>query len=222
MSMHQKGFELNNIGNTPGNVLFAAYVGPSMNPTLCEPEMMEIVPYGSRPLRIGDVVFCLPPKADQPVVHRVARVTPAGITTRGDNNTREDPYLLHPKDIKGQVVAAWRGRKRREISGGLQGRLTGRWFCWQRILDRAVAGLLRPPYRALSRRGNIAHLLPLRFRPRVVVFHAQGQDQFRLLMGKQVVGQYDDRKRQWQIQRPFRLFVDERVLPKQKEKDLSG
>ena len=77
-------------GNGPGAVFFAAYVGPSMNPTLREPEIMEIVPCGSRPLRVGDVVFFLPPGSDRPVVHRVVRVTPAGISTRGDNNSRED------------------------------------------------------------------------------------------------------------------------------------
>ncbi len=47
----------NNSGNVPGAMFFAAYVGSSMNPTLREPEIMEIRPYDGRPLRIGDVVF---------------------------------------------------------------------------------------------------------------------------------------------------------------------
>jgi signal peptidase I len=127
VSMHQKGFEPDNNRNIPGTMFFAAYVGPSMNPTLREPEMLEIVPNDNRPLRVGDVVFFLPPQNDQPVVHRIVRVTPAGMSTLGDNNTQEDTFLLQPKDIKGQVVAAWRGQKRRKIAGGLQGRLTSRW-----------------------------------------------------------------------------------------------
>ena len=44
-------------GNTTDAMFFAAYVGPSMNPTLRETEIMEIQPYDSRPLHIGDVVF---------------------------------------------------------------------------------------------------------------------------------------------------------------------
>ncbi|RPJ55627.1 MAG: S26 family signal peptidase [Acidobacteria bacterium] len=198
-------------------MFFAAYFGPSMNPTLREPEMMEIMPYDSRPFRVGDVAFFLAPKADQPVVHRIVRVTPAGISTLGDNNTREDTFLLQPKDIKGQVVAAWRGQKRRKIAGGLQGRLTSRWLRWRRVPDRGVSHLLHPLYDALSHRGLIARLLPAPLRPRVVVFQTQGQDQFRLLLGQHIIGRYDDRKRQWQIQRPFRLFVDERVLQRQQE-----
>ncbi|HEX2720190.1 MAG TPA: S26 family signal peptidase, partial [Candidatus Deferrimicrobium sp.] len=80
-----------------GAAFFAAYVGPSMNPTLREPEMMEIVPYDNRRVRVGDVVFFLPPQTDRPLVHRVARVTTAGISTLGDNNTQEDAFLLQPQ-----------------------------------------------------------------------------------------------------------------------------
>ncbi len=39
--------------NNPGTMFFAAYVGPSMNPTLREPEIMEIMPYSGRSLRVG-------------------------------------------------------------------------------------------------------------------------------------------------------------------------
>lgn len=224
LSMHQKGFEFNTKnGNPSGTMFFAAYVGPSMNPTLREPEMVEVVPYESRPLRVGDVVFFLRhPEVDRPVVHRIARVTPAGIYTRGDNNAQEDTFFLQPGDIKGRVWAAWRGRKRREISGGLQGRLTSRWLRCRRILGKAVSNLLHPLYNALSRWGVIARLLPAPLRPRVVVFQAHGQDQLRLLLGQQVIGRYDALKRQWQIQRPFRLFVDKRALRKAADNDRTG
>ncbi len=208
--------------NNPGTMFFAAYVGPSMNPTLSEPEIMEIMPYSGRSLRVGDVAFFLPPKTDRPVVHRIVRVAPGGISTLGDNNTGEDTFLLQPQDIKGRVVAAWRGQKRRKIAGGLPGRITGRRLRWRRVLDRGMSPLLHPLYYALSRRGLIARLLPAPFRPRVVVFQTQGRDQLRLLLGQHIIGRYDDRKRQWQIQRPFRLFVDERVLQRQQEENRTG
>jgi SynChlorMet cassette protein ScmC len=203
-------------------MFFAAYVGPSMNPTLREPEIMEIMSYGSRPLRVGDVAFFLPPEADQPVVHRVVRVTPAGISTLGDNNTQEDTFLLQPQSIKGQVVAAWRGQKRRKIAGGLQGRFTSRWLRWRRVLDRGVSPLLHPLYQALSHWGLIAWVLSVPFRPRVVVFHAQGGDQFQLLLGQRVIGRYDVYRHQWKIQRPFHLFVSGRALPGRQDKDRSN
>jgi hypothetical protein len=191
-------------------MFFVIYVGPSMNPTLREAEMMEIVPYDNRRVRVGDVVLFLPPRTDQPVVHRVARVIPAGIATCGDNNTQEDALLLQPGDIHGQAVAAWRGQERRRIAGGFQGRLTHRWLRWRRMPARHVSRLLHPVYDTLSRRALIARWLPASFRPRVVVFHSHGQDQRRLLLGRQVIGRYDDQSRRWRIQRPFRLLVDER------------
>jgi SynChlorMet cassette protein ScmC len=212
----------NNNVNVPGAMFFAAYAGPSMNPTLREPEIVEIAPYDGRPLRVGDVAFFLPPEADRPVVHRIIRVTPAGISTRGDNNTHEDALLLQPKSIKGRVVAAWRGQKRRKIAGGLQGRLTSRWLRWRRVLDRGASPLLHPLYQALSHWKLIAWALPVSFRPRVVVFHVRGRDQFQLLLGQRIIGRYDDRRHQWQIQRPFHLFVDGRALPKQQDRDRSN
>jgi SynChlorMet cassette protein ScmC len=64
----------------------------------------------------------------------------------------------------------------------------------------------------LSQRGWIARLLPRRLRPRVVVFLVRGRDQAQLLLGKRIIGRYDEQRRKWQIQRPFQLFVDSRVL----------
>ena len=216
--MRQHSFEVNN-RNHGGNVFFVAYTGLSMNPTLREPAIMEIVPYNGKPVRVGDVVHFLPPGTDEAVVHRVVRVTLAGIATRGDNNAHEDTVLLQLQDIHGQVVAAWGGRKRRRIVGGTMGRVISRWLRWRRILDRGVSLLLHPLYCSLSRWGGIARLLPAPCRPHVVVFHAQGHAQYWLLLGRQVIGRYDDRKRHWQIQRPFRLLVEERMLPRQQETD---
>jgi SynChlorMet cassette protein ScmC len=210
---------LQNNNENVGAMFFAAYIGPSMIPTLREPEIMEITPYKRKPLRVGDVIFFLPPEADQPVVHRIVRLTSAGIATLGDNNAYEDAFLLQPESIKGRVTAAWRGQKRRKIAGGLLGRMTSRWLGWRRVLDRGLSPLLHPFYRALSHKGLVARLLPLSVRPRVVVFQARGREQFQLLLGKRIIGRYDDYRRQWQIQRPFQLFVDGKTLPGHKDND---
>ena len=53
---------------------FVAHVGPSMNPTLSEADLLEVAPYGDRPIRAGDVILCRPPGADHLVVHRVIAV----------------------------------------------------------------------------------------------------------------------------------------------------
>lgn len=88
-----------------GSHFFAAYAGPSMNPTLVEPELIEIEPYYERPVRVGDVVFFTPPGEQALIVHRVVRLTAAGIRTRGDHNARDDAELLEPADIQAK---SWR------------------------------------------------------------------------------------------------------------------
>jgi hypothetical protein len=198
---------------SPAGMFFVAYSGPSMNPTLCAPELLEVVPYESRPLRVGDVAYFLSPDVDQPVVHRIVRITPAGISTLGDNNSRIDPSLLQPDCMKGRVVAAWRDRKRRTIAGGLAGRVTGHWRRWQRILTCVMTTLLSPLYQSLSQRGLIARMMPHRFLPRVVTFQSGGQEWFRLLLGRRIIGTYDVLAGQWRIQRPFKLIVNKGSLP---------
>ncbi len=201
------------MGEKPSAALFCAHVGPSMNPTLCELDLLEIVPYGDRPVRVGDVIFFLPHEGDRPVVHRVVGATPEGIRTRGDNSTGDDPWRLQSADIAGRVVAAWRGQKRRRIAGGRAGWLVTRLTRWGGALDRSVSRLLHPLYRSLARRSIVRRLLPSRLKPRVVIFQASDRSHFRLLLGRRVVGRYDDRQRRWHIRRPFRLLVDVPSLP---------
>jgi SynChlorMet cassette protein ScmC len=201
------------VGHAP-DTFFAVYSGISMNPTLCEPGVMEVKSYGNRPLRVGDVALFLPPGSDRSIVHRIIRITPAGIATRGDNSNREDAVLLNHGDIQGRVVAVWRGRQqRRKVAGGWLGRLTSGWFRCRRALARGCSPLVSPIYQRLSHWQLFAWMLPVALRPRVVVFGTGEKDHFQLYMGRRIVGRYDGERRQWQIRRPFRLVVDVATLP---------
>lgn len=191
------------------------YHGHSMTPTLRELDVMQVAAYHDRPIRAGDVIIFIPPDQDQPIVHRVVRVTPQGICTLGDNNPHQDDWLVRPADVLGQVVAAWRGQQRRSIHGGRAGQLYGAWIRVLHALDRAAAGLLRPIYYALADSGIFARLLPGSMQPRVVIFRVNGQNQWQLCWGRRVIGQYDPALGRWIIPRPFRIFIDERNLKQQ-------
>jgi hypothetical protein len=178
-----------------------------MNPTLVEPEMVEVKPYTDRAPRVGDVIYFHAPD-ERDIVHRVTAITPEGIRTRGDNNPRDDPWLVQPRDLIGQVVAAQRGNARRAIFGGRLGIAQHRFLrVWRRVNAR-VSRQLHAPYRALARTGIARALLPARWRPRVVMF----QETRLLLFGNRVIGRYNGKRGGWNIQRPFRLFVDEAEL----------
>jgi hypothetical protein len=194
-----------------GSVYFCAQQGFSMNPTLCESDLLEIEAYiDSRPIRIGDVICFLPPAGYQPVVHRVVNVTPVGIRTKGDNASLVDPWAIQPDEVIGRVIRARRGKKRRIIYGGTVGRL---WSCGLRGL-KVLEHSLSYFYHRLARSGLLKFLIPIQKRTRVIAINKGDRRLFKLLLGNWLIGHYEPGMTQWQIQRPFRLFVDVKSLPR--------
>jgi hypothetical protein len=190
------------------SVLFCAHIGPSMNPTLEQSDMLEVMP-GSGLLRRGDVILFLSPDGGQAVVHRIIEGGSRGIRTRGDNNPREDPWLLQRSDVVGRVVAAQRSGRRRKIAGGQSGLLLARFVRLRRVLGRSFSTLLHPVYDALARGGVVRRLLPAWLKPHVVSFQAKGCVHHRLMLGRRLIGDYDAKAGCWRIRRPFRLLVSE-------------
>jgi hypothetical protein len=194
-------------------VLFCAYTGNSMSPTLDPSDLLEVRPGGERFPQLGDVVLCVPPGGKRAVVHRVVRMGPDGIATRGDNNAVEDAWRLGEEDIAGRIVAAWRGERRRTIAGGRAGRRWARWVRATRSLDRMASGVLHPLVRTLERSRVLWNLLPAKARPQLVAFEAADGVRWRLVFRRREVGRFDREAGRWLICRPFRLLVDERMLP---------
>jgi signal peptidase len=192
-----------------------------MNPTLQEPDVLEVKPYGTGRVCPGDVICFKSPEEDKTVVHRVVSVgrpgtadgRPAeGVRTRGDNNPTDDPWVLQVGDIIGRVEAAQRGARRRVVHGGWRGPIVLRWARLGRRIRRYAGPLLHVMYDFVAGLGPLDRLLPVSLRPRLVHFDARYRVFLKLLSGRQTVGQYDERLRKWQIRRPFRMFVDEQTL----------
>ena len=202
--------------------LRVVYTGTSMNPTLDEPDLLEVKPYGTRRVRPGDVVYFKSPGTGTMVVHRVVLVGGRGtgdggpwdgIRTRGDNNSADDDGVLRPGDIIGRAKAAQRGARRRAVLGGWRGFAVLRYLRLGRGIRRYAGLIPHTLYSFLTGLGPFDRLLPASLRPRLVRFDARYRVSLKLLMGRQTVGHYDDRRDGWYIRRLFRLFVDERTLP---------
>ncbi len=133
----------------PGSILLCGHTGTSMNPTLNATDLLEVKPYGDRMPRSGDVILCTPQGRNQPVVHRIVRVSSNGIITRGDNSSEDDDWKLLPSNIIGRVIAACRGKKRRVIKNGYRGILTAYFIRLRKGFRRALIHLLRPVYHQL-------------------------------------------------------------------------
>jgi len=195
--------------------------GSSMNPTLQEPDLLEVKPYGTERVRRGDVVCFKLPETGKTVVHRVMSVggrgtgdggPEDGIRTRGDNNAAVDPWVLQAGDIIGRVKAAQRGARRRVVHGGWRGPMVLRCARLGRSIRRSAGLLPHTLYCFLAGLGPFDRLLPRSLRPRLVRFGTLRWVFPKLLVGRQTVGHYDHRLKQWHIRRPFRLFVDEQTL----------
>jgi signal peptidase I len=210
-----------------GDSLRVVCTGTSMVPTLEEPDLLEVRPYGTARVRPGDVVCFKSPRTGEMVVHRVVSVGPRspvsgraidggskdGIRTRGDNNLADDDGVLQAGDIIGRVSTAQRGARRRAVLGGCRGLVALRCLRVGRRI-RSGAGLLpHTLYQFVTGLGPFDHVLPASIRPRPVRYDTRYRAFLKLLMGRQTIGHYDFRREQWHIRRPFLLFVDKQTLP---------
>jgi hypothetical protein len=190
-----------------------AYQGPSMYPTLREPDLMEVVGYKDRAIRAGDVVLFRQRATGRQVVHRVVAVTRDGLRTRGDNNSLEDCPRVAFDHVVGQVVGAWRGARHRRIAGGVFGGLYGVWAGRVHRGDRWLADRFRWLYRALSYRGWLVRMLPASWRPTVVWFRVDEVRLPRVIWRGRDIAHYERKWQRWHIERPYRFLINERELP---------
>lgn len=192
------------------DILHLAFTGISMAPVLEQDDVLEVLPYGRRPVRPGDVIFFVSGENGSAVVHRVQSVSAAGIRTRGDNCTEDDGTLVQQENVVGRVVAALRGQQRRRIAGGDAG-LAVAALCRVR---RRMLRSLRPLWRF---RGNVlagaGSGLPSALQPRLVSFASPAGEHWRLLAGRHVIATYRPHARGWQVRLPYRLLLDPRSLP---------
>lgn len=195
-------------------ILTVSYSGPSMNPTLRHPDLLEVVPSPEQSIRRGDVVYFQSPQDGMKVIHRVVRVATDGIRTRGDNNATDDPYFLQQEDIIGRVFAAWRHGKRRKIARGLPGICSGYKAAAWRRMSSIFSRVLHGTYHTIAASGFFRCLLPASLQPRVFEFKQRYLPSIlKLMVRGRVIGRYDIFKGLWVIERPWRLIIDESKLP---------
>ncbi len=186
-----------------------AFSGCSMKPTLVDGDLVEVLPYDQRTIQVGDIIYYQLPAATKAIIHRVIRITPAGVIARGDHNPFDDAAPIPSEFIFGQVIAVWRGSRRRKIAGGRRGMISYRFHQIILACESAIVPILKPFYQLLVRREVIARCLPQKFRPKVIEFGDSKETRLRLIWWQRVIGEYDFHQRRWNIDRPFRLLFSE-------------
>ena len=183
-----------------------------MNPTLRETDLLELLPAREAGVRPGDIILFRPYGWKENVVHRVTAVEEGSFRTRGDNSDTEDPWALTQGRVAGVVVAAWRGRRRRWVARGRLGILTHHAVRLRRHVRQRATVLLQPLWKALEEM-DLSFLLPSSLEPRVVTCGTAGRQVRRLLLGKMVVGRFDEARGEWRIRKPWSLFLGGANIP---------
>ena len=189
------------------------YSGPSMNPTLIAPDLLEVVPYSEGAPAVGDIICFTRPGNEMNIVHRITRINGTSIQTRGDNNPIPDADLVHSDWILGRVVSATRGDLRRRIAGGLHGQVIRSWLCIRKSALQKISGLLclAKPVLGITRASS--RLLPGSWKPRIVLFSSRNTSTMKLFFRTAVIGEFTTTRGVWTIRFPFRLLVNETALP---------
>ena len=191
------------------------YRGTSMNPTFHEPEMLTVMPYrGDYKPAKGDIICYYADGKTEHIVHRIISTKNGKIRTRGDNSNVPDEYIVTGEKITGRVVAARKNSISRVVYNGTAGILEMRLNRVLRSVNRLLTKLLQRTYHAMANSGVFRVLKPPGMYFRVVVFTRLGFKSPKLILKSRTIGNYDFRIGKWKIKRPYRLFVNEKKLPR--------
>jgi SynChlorMet cassette protein ScmC len=198
-----------------------AYRGPSMNPTLQEPDLVDVRTYDGRAIQRGDVIYFHSPCDDKMIVHRVIEIQPSDappntVRTRGDNNPCPDPYYLPTANIIGRAIAARRGAKRRPIHGGRMGLIVVRIAHSRKKARFLMTKIFHHLYHGATKTGIFVRLwkvlMPDCCHPKVIVYKSRPNDVYKLQIGLREIGSIDQHEKRWHIRIPYRLITDQTNL----------
>lgn len=167
----------------------------------------------ARKIQRGDIVVFSPPGEERFIIHRVVSITASGIKTRGDNNCNIDPGFLSPENVIGKVEYIQRSGKRISLLGGFWGQI---YVYFLRVIFRSKASLiiiLHPAYHWFSENFILRHSFTSCLKNRIFAFYRPTGTELKLFLGRHVIATLLPQAKRWQIQRPFRLFVDDSLLP---------
>lgn len=117
-------------------------------------------------IRLGDIVAyrLTGNKGDSDVVHRVVKIVPNGLITRGDNNIQVDAGIVDQDRLLGKVTHLERNGRVLMVSCGPRGLVWSKFLHFLLYVRCLMSSFIRWPYRLLSRSGIVPQLL----RPAIV------------------------------------------------------
>jgi len=187
------------------------YMGLSMFPTFIPGDLLYFKPCAEGEIVRGDVLIFRPSGEEKNIVHRVVSVGP--IRTRGDNNSKTDNFILSESEILGKVISLDRNSKKWKVAGGWMGLIKADSIRFLRKIEKRFQGVFRPVYYWVSRKGLMREYFLKKGKIRLIAFKKPLGTEFLLLIGRCVIARLRPERREWEIRKPFRLFIDVTTLP---------
>ncbi len=188
--------------------------GPSMYPALRDGDGLILRECaGPADLRLGDIIVYPHPEEPYDVAHRIVRFSPAGVTTRGDNNDRTDPDMVPWPQILGRVISVRRRSKSFRPASGPWGTAIHRIGLARMRAGRAIAPLLRFASDLIARTGAFRFLRFL-IPTDIVGIGREGAENYILRRKNKAIGRKSAATGgTWVIRFPYRLVFDRKKLP---------
>ena len=179
--------------------------GPSMKPTLLPGDKIETEEVAIKELRRGDIiVYNSPENIRINVIHRIIGCDSDGFITRGDNNSKIDPYRVRPEHRPLKVIAIERGARHMTI--GKHGMILHRLRMLQRKIRRFKQKYLYPIYVSIAD-SRIFYPAGYLFKTEIRKFKRSRGIEFQLFVGKHRVGVLHPCTEKWYIYFPWRIFI---------------
>ena len=121
-----------------GSPDYYSMFGMSMFPTLRPGEGVTIDSVADkRSFEKGDIIIYPDPRySSRNIIHRIIRISENGYKTRGDNNSREDNYIVPFESVCGKALTVRRINKTLSLAGKFRGQMLHHYLrirksCWK-------------------------------------------------------------------------------------------
>lgn len=191
------------ISDAPNTLL---YLGPSMNPTLQNLDVVYLIPYQDHIPRKGDVIAIRGHDTASSIIHRIVAITPEGLITQGDNNQQRDEGITQPSEVLGYISCIQRGNRQIPIQSGYAGYLV---FVWSRICSTTRSWgkyILNYPYQYLVASQIFMRIASPFLVCRAVQYEGSSRSEIQLFLGPLYIGRRRKGMESWEIKPPFGIF----------------
>ena len=159
-------------------------------------------------LRVGDIIVFKHPDKDFNIVHRVLKKNTLGYyITRGDNNTKYDPYTVTDELFVGRVYAFKRENKVVKVYGGLLGLLHHKLMIVRMHTYPPVKKLLKYIYKSTAALGLLYWVNGTIIKPEVIYLEKNGIKQPNLIWKGKTIAYKSLKSGKWVIRFPYRYFI---------------